>query len=189
MNKSTYSRATAKKRRKIQEAFAELVAERGSMQNVTVTDLAERAEITRGTFYNYYDNIHQIAAELQSEIEKQLFSPYDNLDSLEAIEAYIDDVFEFFKSQEDIYSELLTSASSAEFLNQLEDSICERVFAVLHKYGITDKTVETELLFTTHGALSIVRKYYRDEIDLSLDDIRDYLKAKIAWMFREFVAE
>ena len=55
MNRSSYTRATEKNRRRIQEAFAELLAERGSITNITVTDLAERAEITRGTFYNYYN--------------------------------------------------------------------------------------------------------------------------------------
>lgn len=189
MNKSSYSRATAKKRRKIQEAFAELVAERGSIQNVTVTDLAERADITRGTFYNYYDNIHQIGVELQSEIEKQLFGSYDSFDTLDAIEEYIDDIFEFFKTQENIYSELLASEASMEFLGQLEESMCDRIFTVLHKHGVNNKKAETELLFLTHGAMSIVRKYYRDEIDLSLDEIRDYLKLKLAWIFKEFVAD
>ena len=189
MNKSSYTRVTTKNRRKIQTAFAELLSERGSLNNITVTDLAERAEITRGTFYNYYNNLYEVGAELQGELEKQLFSEYDNLDTLEAIEHYIDEVFMFFKSQEGIYSELLASDASEEFLHQLENSMSRRVLAVLHKNGVNDKSAETELLFTTNGAIAIVRKYYRDEIELSLDEIRDYLKAKIGWMFRKYVTD
>jgi hypothetical protein len=64
----------------------------------------------------------------------------------------------------------------------------ERVLSVLHKSGVDDKAAETELLFTTNGAIAIVRKYYRGEINLSLEEIRDYLKAKIGWMFRKYVA-
>ena len=188
MNGSSYSRVTTKNRRKIQEAFAELLAERGKLGNITVTDLAERAEITRGTFYNYYDNLYQVGADLQKEIEKQLFGKYDNLDTLEAIEQYIDEVFAFFDSQEGIYKELLSSDASVDFLIQLENSMSERVLSVLHKSGVDDKAAETELLFTTNGAIAIVRKYYRGEINLSLEEIRDYLKAKIAWMFRKYVA-
>jgi len=188
MNRSSYSRVTTKNRRKIQEAFAELLAERGKLGNITVTDLAERAEITRGTFYNYYDNLYQVGADLQKEIEKQLFGKYDNLDTLEAIEQYIDEVFAFFDSQEGIYKELLSSDASVDFLIQLENSMSERVLSVLHKSGVDDKAAETELLFTTNGAIAIVRKYYRGEINLSLEEIRDYLKAKIGWMFRKYVA-
>lgn len=187
MVKSTYSRATTKKRRKIQEAFAELLAERGSISNITVTDLAERAEITRGTFYNYYDNIREVGTELQNELEEQLFSKYDNLDSLEAMLQYIDDVFAFFQSQEGIYSELLSSNSTSDIMIQLEDSMSNRVLSVLERSGVTDEKAKTELLFTTNGALAIVRKYYRGEIDMPLDEIRDYLKDKITWMYRKYV--
>lgn len=188
MVKSTYSRATTKKRRKIQEAFAELLAERGSISNITVTDLAERAEITRGTFYNYYDNIREVGTELQNELEDQLFSKYDNLDSLEAMLQYIDDVFVFFQSQEGIYSELLSSNSASDIMIQLEDGMSNRVLSVLERSGVTDKKAKTELLFTTNGALAIVRKYYRGEIDMPLDEIRDYLKDKITWMYRKYVS-
>ena len=188
MVKSTYSRATTKKRRKIQEAFAELLAERGSISNITVTDLAERAEITRGTFYNYYDNIREVGTELQNELEDQLFSKYDNLDSLEAMLQYIDDVFVFFQSQEGIYSELLSSNSTSDIMIQLEDGMSNRVLSVLERSGVTDEKAKTELLFTTNGALAIVRKYYRGEIDMPLDEIRDYLKDKITWMYRKYVS-
>lgn len=189
MEKSKYTRVTEKNRRKIQEAFAELLAERGSLSNITVTDLAERAEITRGTFYNYYDNLYEVGAELQAELEKRLFSEYDNLATLEGIEKYIDEVFNFFEKQEGIYRELLASDASIDFLTQLENSMSRRVLSVLHKNGVTDKSAELELLFTTNGAIAIVRKHYRGEIRLSLDDIRDYLKAKIGWMFRKYVAQ
>ena len=183
MDRYSYTRVTTKNRRKIQKAFAELLAERGTLKNITVTDLAEKAEITRGTFYNYYDNLYQVGAELQSEVEKRLFSEYDNLSTASGVKKYIDELFIFLKDQENIYRELLSSNASIDFLRQLENSINKRVLMVLKKNGIKDKNVETELLFTTNGAIAIIRKYYRGEIGLTLDDIRNYLKAKIGLMF------
>ena len=185
MKRYSYIRVTTKNRRKIQKAFAELLAERGTLKNITVTDLAEKAEITRGTFYNYYDNLYQVGADLQSEVEKRLFSEYDNLSTASGVEKYIDELFIFLKDQENIYRELLSSNASIDFLRQLENSINKRVLIVLKKNGIKDKNIETELLFTSNGAIAIVRKYYRGEINLTLDDIRDYLKAKISLMFGE----
>ena len=159
MDRYSYTRVTTKNRRKIQKAFAVFL------------------------FYNYYDNLYQVGAELQNEVEKRLFSEYDNLSTASGVKKYIDELFIFLKDQENIYRELLSSNASVDFLRQLENSINKRVLMVLKKNGIKDKNVETELLFTTNGAIAIIRKYYRGEIGLTLDDIRDYLKAKIGLMF------
>jgi predicted phosphodiesterase len=88
------------------------------------------------------------------------------------------------EKQGGIFRELLSSDASTDFLLQLENSMSQRVLAVLHKNGIYDKKAETELLFTTTGAIAIVRNYYRGEVDLTLTEIRDYLKAKIRWLFK-----
>lgn len=186
MNQLSYTRATAKTRRKIQEAFAELLKERGATNNISVTDLAERAEITRGTFYNYYNNINEVRVELQNEIERHLFSEYKNLNTLEGIEKYIDDVFVFLEQQEVIYRELLATDAPTGFLVQLEKEITKSVFVTMKAIGVDYEAAELELLFLTNGTIAIVQKYYRGEVSLSLVEIRDYLKNKLRWMLKKY---
>ncbi len=186
MNQLSYTRATTKTRRKIQEAFAELLKERGATNDISVTDLAERAEITRGTFYNYYNNINEVRVELQNEIEKHLFSEYKNLNTLEGIEKYIDDVFVFLERQEVIYRELLATDAPTGFLAQLEKEITQSVFVTMRAIGVDYEAAELELLFLTNGTIAIVRKYYRGEVSLSLVEIRDYLKNKLRWMLKKY---
>lgn len=186
MNKLSYVKATSRQRHKIQSAFAELLAEHGDVGNITVTELADRAEITRGTFYNYYNNLYEVGAELQGEIEKRLFSEYDNLATPESIERYIDEVFVFLGQQEGIYRELLSSDEPKLFLNQLENEMIRRVMIAMHSNGIEGKDIELELLILTNGTIATVRKYYRGEISQTLDEIRDYLKYKLYWIFENY---
>jgi AcrR family transcriptional regulator len=186
MVKSTYIRATNRNRRRIQEAFAELLSEKGSMQNITVTELADRADITRGTFYNYYNNLYEVGAELQGEIESQLFSAHSKLEGFSSVEEYIEAAFVFLKQQEPIYRELLTSKEGRGFLNKLENEISSRVLEVMHSNGIVDQKAELELLFLTNGTMAILRKYYLGEIDLTLPQIRDYLISKLRWLFNSY---
>ncbi len=183
MNKTSYTRTTAKNRRRIQEAFAKLLAERGSLDKITVTDLAEYAEIARGTFYNYYDNLYQIRAELQKEIIDRLFAEYDILNTPEGTASYIDDFFTFLKDQENTYRELLLSTASLDFLHQLEEDMSQRMLLALKKNGILDKNTEMDMLFIINGTAAIIRKYYRNEIDITLEEIRDYLKEKVSHFF------
>lgn len=187
MNRSSYTKATSRNRHKIQSAFAELLAERGSINNITVTELAERAEITRGTFYNYYNNIYEVGAEIQSEIEKQVLSEYETMGTADSIEEYIDGVFIFLSRHEAIYRELLASDASNTFLTQFENEMGQRVLEAMRKNGVKDKNAEIELLFTINGAIAILRKYYRKEVSLSLDDIRVYLKEKLRWLFNQYM--
>lgn len=186
MVKSSYIRTTNRNRRRIQEAFAELLSEKGSMKNITVTELADRADITRGTFYNYYNNLYEVGAELQGEIESQLFSAHSKLEGFSSVEEYIEAAFVFLKQQEPIYRELLTSKEGRGFLNKLENEISGRVLEVMHSNGIEDQKAELELLFLTNGTMAILRKYYLDEIDLTLAQIRDYLILKLRWLFNSY---
>ncbi len=187
MSKTSYTRVINRNRRRIQEAFAELLSEYGSMKNITVSELAERADITRGTFYNYYNNLYEVGVELQGEIEERLFSDNGQLANFDSIEEYIDAAFEFLKQQEPIYRELLASKEGRGFLNKLENEISSRVLAVMRSNKIEDENAELELLFLTNGTMALLRKYYLGEVDLSLEQIRDFLKKKLRWLFDSFV--
>lgn len=183
MSKTSYTRVINRNRRRIQEAFAELLSEYGSMKNITVSELAERADITRGTFYNYYNNLYEVGVELQGEIEERLFSDNGQLENFDSVEEYIDAAFEFLKQQEPIYRELLASKEGRGFLNKLENEISSRVLAVMRSNKIEDENAELELLFLTNGTMALLRKYYLGEVNLSLEQIKDYLKTKLRWLF------
>ena len=187
MVKTSYRRATEKTRRKIRKAFADLLATRGSVKNITVTDLAERAEITRGTFYNYYDNLYEVGAELQAEIEKELFAERFEFNSTDDVEKYVNQIFTFLKEQEGVYRQLLSSDAPAAFLGQLENGMTQRVLSIMREKGIEDKNAEFELLILTSGTFAILRKYYRNEVSVTLEDIHDYLSYKLRIMFEQYV--
>ena len=187
MIKTSYRRATEKTRRKIRKAFANLLAERGSVKNITVTDLSERAEITRGTFYNYYNNIYEVGAELQAEIEKELFAERREFNSTDDIEQYVDQIFAFLKQQESVYRQLLASDAPMAFMDQLESGMTQRVLSIMHEKEIDDRNVEFELLILASGTFAIVRKYYRNEVSVTLDDIRAYLSNKLRVLFEQYV--
>ena len=59
--------SSLKTKEKIRHAFAELLSEKKSLNKLTVTDLVTKADITRSAFYTHYDNLYEIAKELQEE--------------------------------------------------------------------------------------------------------------------------
>ena len=51
----------------IKETFAILMNEKKELNNITVTELVNKANITRSTFYTHYDNIYDVAKDFQNE--------------------------------------------------------------------------------------------------------------------------
>lgn len=186
MLKKAYTRATSRNRRRIQEAFAELLSKYGSVRNITVSELAECADITRGTFYNYYDNLAEVASELEDEIEDKLLTNYNEMSNLESIEDYLDTIFLFLKQQEPIYGELISSSDTHNFLKRLEKEINERVLMMMHANGVESEEAELELLFLLNGTMALLRKYYLHETDLTLEQMRTFLKQKLRWLFEKY---
>ena len=53
-----------KTRRSIHSAMTDLLAVK-PIEEITVTELAEAAEINRKTFYNYYSSVYMVAEEME----------------------------------------------------------------------------------------------------------------------------
>ena len=71
MYKSSTDRRFRKNKKAIRSAYMSLVQEKG-YQKVTISDIAERADINRMTFYAHYDIVEDIFAEFIDEMETHL---------------------------------------------------------------------------------------------------------------------
>ena len=60
-------RRVLKTKRAIRNALAQLLVEK-ELDEITVKDVADTADINRKTFYNYYTGIHQVIDEIESGI-------------------------------------------------------------------------------------------------------------------------
>ncbi|MBQ3263936.1 TetR/AcrR family transcriptional regulator C-terminal domain-containing protein, partial [Candidatus Saccharibacteria bacterium] len=103
------------------------------------------------------------------------------------VEQYVNQIFTFLRQQESVYRQLLSSDAPTAFLSQLESGMTQRVFSIIREKGIEDKNAEFELLILTSGTFAILRKYYRNEVSVTLKDIHDYLSYKLRIMFERYV--
>lgn len=60
-------RRVIKTKRAIRNAFAQLVSTK-DINDITIKDIADTADINRKTFYNYYSGVYQIVDEIEDEI-------------------------------------------------------------------------------------------------------------------------
>ena len=60
-------RRVIKTKRAIRNAFAKLMVEK-DINDITIIELAEAADINRKTFYNYYSGVYQVIEDIENDI-------------------------------------------------------------------------------------------------------------------------
>ncbi|MBO7548692.1 MAG: TetR/AcrR family transcriptional regulator, partial [Clostridia bacterium] len=110
----------------IRSAFASLYSEM-PFEDITVTDLARRADINRKTFYNYYSGVHGIVEEIESELASSLDRSLSGKDifaspetALECLNAVIAENLEFCGN-------IFTSTHNAEHSSRLLLSFTRKI--------------------------------------------------------------
>lgn len=71
MYKTSSDRRFIKNKKAIQRAYIDLIIEKG-YQRITVTDVAERADINRMTFYAHYETVEDIFTEFVDDMENYI---------------------------------------------------------------------------------------------------------------------
>lgn len=173
--------SSRKTERLIKETFAKLMHEKKELANITVTELAKRADITRSAFYTHYDSIYDVAQDIQNETLEVLVSNIKDIQSLNDFNHYIDQIIEYLKNNETIYTLLLSSNDPLLFANHLNVLINKSIYQFFGNN--TQKEHYFKLTFYVDGCTNLVIKYFRHEIEYSLDEISDFLKEMFKILF------
>ena len=165
----------------IRKAFAELMKEKLELKYITVTELVNRASITRAAFYTHYDSVYDLANEIQEETLDFLLEGTDELKSINDLYTYFDKVIIHLKENENFYSMLLASNEPLRFTDKITNMLKDR----LTRFFSSKKEINSELAvsFFADGCISLVLKHFRGDSNISLDDINNFMKVMFKKVF------
>lgn len=154
-----------KTRRLIKAAFLDLVQAK-PVQKVTVTELAKRAEISKGTFYLHYVDIYDLYNQMVKETVSKIagsFDPYPNLFS--APESFVRTFL--FSQVEPLGLSLsageraLLSAENIQFCSNYPQCFMDAFKEQIYQVGALARCEENDIKidFLLTGMLSLVVKY------------------------------
>ncbi len=158
----------------IKETFALLMQEKKELNNITVTELVKRAEITRSAFYTHFDSIYDIAQEIQNETLTLLMTNIDAIQTMDDFDYYLDIIFNYLKENEKIYSMMLSSNDPMLFSNKLSKAINKHISELLK--STNNDNLILKITFYTDGCMNLIIKHFRKEIDNSLDELNSFMK-------------
>lgn len=178
----------------INNAFMELITKK-PIYKITVTELAQKAEISKGTFYLHYLDIFDLYNQLVNETVVKIagsFNPYPDL--FTSPESF---VRTFMFSQIEPFGKTLTAGECAlllerniKYCSDYPQCFIEAFRVQIYNVGklIPCKENDIKLDFLLNGMLSIIIKYrpLGNEDMSQIDFIVKYLSAVVKELFPEF---
>ena len=176
--------SSIKTRNKIKLAFATLLNEKQELNKVTVTDIVKEADITRASFYTHFDNVYDIAKELQNETLDILFNNITETPNLDTINNYFDEIINYLKNNEDIYQKILSCDDPLIYIEKLSLQITEAIMEALKdRDDLVKDDLDIDITFFINGCMAIIIKYFKGKTNYTLDDINDFMHRSFKKIF------
>ncbi|MDN6777395.1 MAG: TetR/AcrR family transcriptional regulator [Enterococcus sp.] len=167
-------RRTIKTRTAIKSAFLAILKEK-SINKITISELSEKANIGRGTFYLHYHDLYDLYESIEQDLYAELveifdeFSPYilsENLVALtNEITAYIDKKREFF---------LLLMGVNGNVLHKIKEIFNEKVLQD-ECYAEISAYEQLEALFIVSGTIGILEEWLQSGLDMPVAQLSSTL--------------
>ena len=142
-------------RRLIREAMLELLKTK-SIQRISVRELCDAAGINRTTFYNHYDGIYDVLAEIEERFLEQLSTADASLGHGDGLERHIESLCLKLEQNADTALLLLANNVDPDFSSKLMK--LQGRSQIWQKAGNAYSNKESELLtrFVTGGAYAMI---------------------------------
>lgn len=177
MKAQNLNKSSKKTRNLIKKIFAEMLSEKKELGKISVSELCQRADISRGSFYSHYDDIYGVAEDYENEMIDTFF---DNARLFETrdIMHFIDSIFEFIRQNNENYRLLCKSNDFIFAAKKLTTIASDKLLELCHNDSrIQNRTyIELDLQIFLEGLLCEYVRYCRGYSTKTLDDLYEYTK-------------
>lgn len=128
-------RRIRKTKKAMTDALAGLLLEK-PLNNISVREIADVADINRGTFYLHYRDVYDMVEQLQNEIFEKFNEIVENYEPKEAIESLfpmLAELFNLLAENAELAKVLIGKNGDASFVDKLKNVLREKCFANAQK--------------------------------------------------------
>ena len=148
-----------KTKRAIHSAMTRLLSVK-PIEEITVTELSNAAEINRKTFYSYYNSVYMV------DFETLLQDPQTTFNTLARIIA----------SDLDFYETILTNRNQVYFLQKIITSLKERIMALYFDRNSKDFELQEYMLeYIISGLVSVYQKWFKSGRKTDMEELSKYI--------------
>ena len=165
----------------IKDTFLDLL-ETKDIKKITVSEICEKADINRATFYRYYLDVYDLLDKIQEEFVNELKMASAN-DCDYTVATFARDLLLAFTKNKDLAKVLFyTNNNTIYFLNDIMTIAYEKCKAKWQKDipNLSDEDVEYAASYIFNGALGIINYWILNDFDKSVDEIANRI-AELAY--------
>ncbi len=141
---------------KILKSFKELILEK-DYRGISISEVAQKADINRKTFYRHFDTIHDILEELQeeiigdlSELKEYIIPPF----SIDTYKTSIKGLLNIIYKNRELHSMLISNGEYRYLFDKIREIMTEQISSSYGKLDIKDqKKLKFYLRFASFGFL------------------------------------
>ncbi|MFJ8511711.1 TetR/AcrR family transcriptional regulator [Lysinibacillus xylanilyticus] len=187
--KAKYKSAIRSKKM-IKHAFVELVLEK-ELGKITVKNIVERAEISRGTFYAHYSDIFAVIEEIENEIMDNMVEFLNDFKGVCLIQnplPFLLKVARFCEQDIEFYRMLISTQDAPTFLTKLKGVLIEKILSNKETLQSTEEC--EELLFRVHffvgGLASLYQDWFAGKFECSLEELTESVSRMMIQGFQSY---
>lgn len=189
--KSEYSSALRSKRL-IKNALSELLQSK-DFEEITVTEVVNKAGVNRGTFYAHYNNMTEVLEEIEKQVADgivNIFLSYKE-SIMENPTPFLKNIAGFLQKDFDFYKRLICAKVGNHFIDNLKE-----VFIAVAT-GENDKIMHIKDLktfgiivrFYTNGFASMYEDVFKGVLKISLADLAEIIGDIVSVGFEEYTRQ
>lgn len=171
-------RRVLKTKRAIRNALAQLLVEK-ELDEITVKDVADTADINRKTFYNYYTGINQVIDEIESGIvftfdqairevgaRRDIKNPYVGFEKITAI----------LNQDLDFYSHLFRMRGNLSLSYKITTLLKKKILeSFLQEHSCDPQEAEIFVEYAVWGMMAVYESWFNSQRSTPLEEISQKL--------------
>ena len=162
----------------IKDTFLSLL-EKKDISSISVKELCDIADVNRGTFYRYYEDIYDLLKKIEEEFIEEIRDSNSMVHmSNHSIYTFTKEILDIFENNKKLVRVLFNADSNIYFLDDVLEVAYEKCIGNWESNIDSDdyNELENSVVFIFNGALGVINYWVKNDFSISSDLLAKYIE-------------